>query len=154
MNISKVVVFRVGNEEYALPIEHVISIEKLENINSIPNMPSYMKGVVKIRGELIPVLDMNCIFYQEDTSVDENVKLIVVQSEELTSALIVKEAKEILDIQEKQLRTIPVGAFQATKYFTAVASVNERLITIIQPNHLVSSLDGIALVKEELISHQ
>lgn len=154
MNISKVVVFYVGNEEYALPIEYVISIERLENINSIPNMPSYMKGVVKVRGELIPVLDMNRIFYQEDTSVDEHVKLIVVQSEELTSALIVKEAKEILDIQENQLRTIPVGAFQATKYFTAVVSLNERLITIVEPNHLVSSLAGIALVKEEMMSYQ
>ncbi|MBZ5750448.1 MULTISPECIES: chemotaxis protein CheW [Metabacillus] len=154
MNITKVVVFRAGNEEYGLPIEHVISIEKLENIKSLPNMPSYMKGVVKVRGELIPVLDTNHIFYQEDTSVDENVKLIVVQSEELTSALIVKEAKEILDIQESQLKSIPIGAFQATKYFMAVASVNERLITIIQPNLFVSSLEGIALVKEEIISYQ
>jgi purine-binding chemotaxis protein CheW len=154
MDISKVVVFRAGNEEYGIPIEHVISIEKIENINVIPNMPSYMKGVVKVRGDLIPVLDMNCIFYQTDTVVDENSKLIVVQSEEISSALIVKDAKEILDVQEEQLKSIPVGAFQSTKYFTAVISMNERLITIIHPNLLISSLDGIALVKEEIINHQ
>jgi purine-binding chemotaxis protein CheW len=154
MDISKVVVFCAGNEEYGIPIEHVISIEKLENINVIPNMPSYMKGVVKVRGELIPVLDMNLIFYQENTMGDDNSKLIVVQSEELSSALIVKEAKEILDIQEDQLKSIPVGAFQSTKYFTAVISMNERLITIIDPNLLISSLEGIALVKEEIISHR
>ena len=154
MNISKVVVFRAGNEEYGLPIEHVTSIEKLEAVNVIPNMPIYMKGVVKVRGELIPVLDTNNILYQEDANIDENTKLIVVQSKELSAALIVKEAKEILDIQEENLKSISVGAFQATKYFMAVASLDERLITIIDPNLLVSSLDGIALVKEEIFSHQ
>lgn len=56
MDISKVVVFRAGNEEYGVPIENVISIEKLEDINVIPNMPYYMKGVVMVRGELIPTL--------------------------------------------------------------------------------------------------
>lgn len=154
MDISKVVVFRAGNEEYGIPIEHVISIEKIENINVIPNMPSYVKGVVKVRGDLIPVIDMNHIFYQKDTIIDGNSKLIVVQSEEIASALIVKDAKEILDVQEEQLKPIPVGAFQSTKYFTAVISLNERLITIIHPNLLISSLDEIVLVKEEIISHQ
>jgi purine-binding chemotaxis protein CheW len=154
MDISKVVVFRVGNEEYGLPIEHVISIEKLENINGIPNMPLYMVGVVKVRGELIPVLDMDRIFYQQDMSVDEDTKLIVVQSEELSTALMVKEAKEILNIQEDQLKSISIGAFQVTKYFTAVASIDERLITIIHPNLLISCLEGIALVKQEVINHQ
>lgn len=154
MEISKVVVFNTGNEEYAIPIEHVISIEKLENINVTPKMPPYMKGVVKVRGELIPVLDMNFIFYHEETEVDANCKLIVVQSDELSSALIVKAAKEILDIKEEQLKSIPVGAFQSTKYFTAVISTNERLITIIQPNLLISNLEDISLIKEEIICHQ
>ncbi|OAS87496.1 MULTISPECIES: chemotaxis protein CheW [Metabacillus] len=154
MDISKVVVFRAGNEEYGLPIEHVISIEKLENINIIPNMPYYMKGVVKVRGELIPVLDLNRILYQDDTFGDDNAKLIVVQSEELSAALIVKEAKEILDIYENQLKTIGIGAFQSTKYFTAVASLEDRLIMLIDPNLFISSLESIAIVKEEMVSHQ
>lgn len=153
MDISKVVVFRAGNEEYGLPIEHVTSIEKLEAVNVIPNMPVYMKGVVKVRGELIPVLDTNRILYQDDAKLDGNTKLIVVQSNELSAALIVKEAKEILDIQEEHLKSISIGAFQATRYFIGVASLDERLITIIDPNLLVSSLDGIALVKEEILSH-
>jgi purine-binding chemotaxis protein CheW len=154
MDISKVVVFRSGNEEYGLPIEHVISIEKLENINVIPNMPYYMKGVVKVRGELIPVLDMNRILYQDDTIGDDNAKLIVVQSEELSAALIVKEAKEILDIYENQIKTIGIGVFQSTKYFTAVASLGDRLIMLIDPNLFISSLESIAIVKEEMVSHQ
>ncbi|MDQ0231886.1 chemotaxis protein CheW [Metabacillus malikii] len=154
MDIAKIVVFQAGNEEYGVPIENVISIEKLDDINVIPNMPYYMKGVVKVRGELIPALDTNYILYQKNTNVSDDIKLIVIQSSELSVALIVQEAKEILDIQEEQLKSIAVGAFQATKYFVAVASLEERLITIIDPNQFVSSLEGIALVKDEIINHQ
>ena len=154
MNVSKLVVFRTGNEEYGIPIEHVISIEKLEDINTIPNMPFYMKGVVKVRGELIPVLDTYQIFYHQNIPIDNDVKLIVIQSDEISAALIVKEAKEIIDIEESQLKTIAVGAFQSTKYFSAVASLEERLITVINPNLLLESLDNFAIVKEEMMSHQ
>ncbi len=56
--MSKVVVFHAGKEEYALSIEHVISIEKLEKINPIPHLPSFVLGLVKVREELIPVLDL------------------------------------------------------------------------------------------------
>ncbi len=154
MNVSKIVVFRTGDEEYGMPIEHVISIEKLEDINVIPNMPYYMKGVVKVRGELIPVLDTYQIFYNQDITVDHDVKLIVIQSDEALVALIVKEAKEIIDIQESQLKKLTVGVFQATKYFPAVASLEKRLILIIDPNLLLSSLEKFEIVKEEIMSHQ
>lgn len=154
MDVSQVVVFRTGDEEYGLPIEHVISIEKLEDINTIPNMPYYMKGVVKVRGELIPVLDTYQIFYHQNITIDQDVKLIVIQSDDMSAALIVKEAKEIIDIQEIQLKTITIGAFQSTKYFSAVASLEQRLITIINPNLLLKSLENFAIVKEEMMSHQ
>ncbi|PMC39520.1 chemotaxis protein CheW [Bacillus sp. UMB0899] len=152
MDVSKIVVFRTSDEEYGIPIEHVISIEKLEDINVIPNMPVYMKGVVKVRGELIPVLDTNQIFYHQNITIDNNVKLIVIQSDDISAALIVNEAKEIIDIEENQLKTIPIGAFQSTKYFSGVASIEWRLITLINPTYLIESLENFAIVKEEMMS--
>ncbi|MGM7721275.1 chemotaxis protein CheW [Metabacillus sp. Hm71] len=157
MDMLKAVVFRAGYEEYALPIGHVMSIEKPEHINFIPNMPSYMKGVVNVRGEFIPVLDIKQIFYHEDTAIDEQVKLIVVQAEEMSAAIIVKEAREIINIQENALKQFTIGAFQATKYFTNVASLDDRLILMIDPDLFLSSLEGIALVKEGMrkeLSHK
>ncbi|APH04501.1 chemotaxis protein CheW [Bacillus weihaiensis] len=154
MELTKVVVFQAGTEEYGIPIDHVISIERLEEINNIPNMPDYMKGVVKVRGELIPVLDTNKILYRTDSDLSQHsTKLIVIQSDSLSAALIVKDAKEILDISADELKSIAVGAFQATKYFSAVASLPDRLITIIDPNLLLNSLEGIAMIKEEIVSH-
>ncbi|MFC0269859.1 chemotaxis protein CheW [Metabacillus herbersteinensis] len=152
MNASKVVVFRAGTEEYGLPIQHVISIEKMIDVKPIPTMPIYMRGVVKVRGELIPVVDVGYVFYQQNTEIMNETKLIVIQTDLLSIALIVQEAKEILDIQKDQLKSISFGAFQTVKYFAGVASVNERLITILNPTLLIESLD-LTLVKEEIGSH-
>lgn len=153
MDTSNLVIFRVGNEEYGLPIEKVISIDKLDNINVIPTMPLYMKGVTTVRGELIPVLDMNQIFFEQNTRIDENTKLIVVQAEGFSAALAVIESMEIKHIKKSHLKSIPVALFQETKYFIAAASKDERLILIIDPNILIPSLEGISRIKEEIINY-
>lgn len=62
--MHKVVVFQLCNEQYAIPVEHVVSIEKMSHPTLIPSMPSYMLGVVRIRGELVPVLDTSQILYR------------------------------------------------------------------------------------------
>src|SRR6188472_1747442 len=103
---EKVVVFNAGKEEYAIPIEFVISIEKIEEINLIPHLPSYMRGIIKSRGSLIPVLDIGDIFYGLSTDVNETVRMIVIETDELSFGLLVKEAKEILEIPEEALEQI------------------------------------------------
>lgn len=152
MKVSKVVIFNTNNDEYGLPIETVTSIEKLEGLNTIPDMPAYMKGVVKVRGELVPVLDTKQIFYRKDTALGSDLKLIVVQTNELPVALIVEDAKEILELQEEELKSIHMGVLKASPYFIAVASLENRLITIIDTDELINNLDEIELIKEEMSS--
>lgn len=150
---SKFIIFNTNNDEYGLPIEKVTSIEKMEGLNTIPEMPSYMKGVVKVRGELIPVLDTKQIFYRKDSVAGADLKLIVIQTDQLHVALIVEEAKEILEIQEEDLKSINMGVLKPSSYFTAVASLENRLITIVDPNELINNLDEIEVIKEGMSSY-
>ena len=57
MGFEKAVVFSCGNEEYAVPVDLVVSIEKLERVTPIPHLPNYLLGFTRIRGELTPVID-------------------------------------------------------------------------------------------------
>ncbi|MBS4173390.1 CheW domain-containing protein [Bacillus sp. FJAT-49736] len=145
---SKSVIFLVGNEEYGIPVEYVISIEKNENITPIPHLPSFVKGIVKSRGELIPVIDFEMVLYQRSVGDDEEIRMIVLNTEEISIGLLVKEAKEILDIPNESLKQIGLMAYQKTAYFSSVANLDERLITIVDPNILVSSLEGIKEIKD------
>ncbi len=152
MTSVKVVVFRCGNEDYAIPVEHVVSIEKLEQVNPIPHLPNYFLGLMKIRGELVPIVDFEQILYGRSASSDEQVRVIVLQTEEMFIGLLVLEAKEILDIVEEDLKQIGLVNYSKTQYFSSVANLENRVITIIDPSILVRTVDGIKEIQTYLES--
>jgi purine-binding chemotaxis protein CheW len=146
--VKKVVVFQVGNEEYAIPIHFVMSIEKVEGITPIPHLPAYVNGITKVRDELIPVIDFERILYNRSFRVSESTKMIVLQTEMLSIGVIVSDAKEIIDIPTDKLKQLGLLAYQKTTYFTGVANLDSRVITMIDPAILVQSLDGIREIQE------
>ncbi|WP_027407707.1 chemotaxis protein CheW [Anoxybacteroides tepidamans] len=148
--MNKVVVFQLDNEQYAIPVEHVVSIEKMMTPTVIPQMPDYMVGVVRIRGELVPALDMMKILYRRPYVESDQTRLIVVSTASLSAAFIVGEAKEILDIPEEMIKQVNMLAYQQTPYFIGVANLPERLITLIDPNVLFERLEGIKEVQEHI----
>ncbi|MDX1772371.1 MAG: chemotaxis protein CheW [Planococcaceae bacterium] len=152
MTSIKVVVFRCGNEDYAIPVEHVVSIEKLEQVNPIPHLPNYFLGLMKIRGELVPIVDFEQILYGRSASSDEQVRVIVLQTEEMFIGLLVLEAKEILDIANEDLKQIGLVNYSKTQYFSSVANLENRVITIIDPSILVRTVDGIKEIQTYLES--
>lgn len=150
MSSEKVVVFQCGNEEYAVPIEHVVSIEKLEQVNPIPHLPNYLIGLMKIRGELVPIIDFEEILYHCSGVNYENARVVTMHTQDMSIGILVKEAKEILDIATDDLKQIGLVNYTKTQYFTAVANLENRMITIVDPSILVRSLEGIKDIQSYL----
>jgi purine-binding chemotaxis protein CheW len=146
--MTKVVVFHAGREEYALPIENIVSIEKLDHINPIPHLPPYVLGLVKVRNELIPVMDMSSILYNNPLNNEEGLFLLVVHTETLEVGLVVKEAKEILEVADASITDVGLLAYSKTKYFNGVINLENRMITKIDPEVLVESLEGIKEIRD------
>lgn len=149
MNIGKSIVFRCENEEYAITVDQVVSIEKIEHITPIPHLPKYLVGFTRIRGELIPVLDFNLILYNKRTTGDLS-RIVVLNTDIVNYALAVSEAKEILDFSEKEVQQVGLVNYAKTRYFTAVANLEDRMITIVDPKVLVNTLEGIREIIEYL----
>ncbi len=148
MSDIKAVIVQCGSEEYALEVEKVVSIEKLEKINPIPHLPEYMLGLMKIRGELVPVLDFQQILYSNTIREKENAKVVVVQTESLHIGLLVLDAKEIIDIPESKLTSSGLMAYSKTPYFTTIANLEERMITVVNPEILSQTLTGMDAISE------
>jgi len=144
------IVFNAGHEEYAIPVQYVISIEKYENVNPVPHLPEYIRGVVKSRGELIPVLDFSFILYNRHIQNDDDVRMIVIHTEELSFALLVNEAKEILEIPENAMQQMGLVAYHKTKYFSSIANLEDRIITMIDPVSMLEVLEGVKEIKDYL----
>lgn len=149
MNTGKSIVFRCENEEYAIAIDNVVSIEKIEHITPIPHLPKYLIGFTRIRGELIPVLDFNLILYNKQTT-GELARIVVLNTDVVNYALAVSEAKEILDFSENEVQQVGLVNYSKTRYFTAVANLEDRMITFVDPSVLVNSLEGIREIIEYL----
>jgi purine-binding chemotaxis protein CheW len=154
MKLNKVVVCQIANEQYGIPVENVISIEKMSAPTVIPQMPDYMVGVVRIRGELVPVLDTMKILYNQSFQESDKTRMIVVITEDISVALIVDDAKEIIDIPSESIKQVNMLAYRQTPYFIGVASLPERLITLVEPNQLFESLEGVKAIKEHIQSQQ
>ncbi len=145
---NKTVVFQAGNEEYAFPILYVVSIEKMEGMTAIPHMPDYVTGITKVRGELIPVIDLEKVLYNRDIQADEKTRLIVLETEDISMAVLVKDAKEILEIPEEKLKQPGLVEYQNTKFIRGIANFEKRMIMVIDPEVLIQSLEGIKEIKD------
>jgi purine-binding chemotaxis protein CheW len=142
VGFEKSVVFACGQEEYAVPVEQVVSIEKVEHITPIPHLPDYLLGFTRARGELIPVIDFQRILYNRSSN-GEQVRIIILNTDVVNYGLVVSEAREILDFEPHILKQVGLVNYAKTAYFTAVANLENRMVTCVDPKVLVNSLEGI-----------
>lgn len=154
MSSQKVVVFQSGNEEYAVSIDHVVSIEKLDKVNPIPHLPNYFIGLMKIRGELVPIIDFEQILYKLNGLKNDNARVVTIHTEEMSVGILVKEAKEILDVPFESLKQLGIMNYSKTNYFTNIANLEDRMITIVDPSILVRSLEGIQEIQSYLAENK
>ncbi|WP_226673077.1 chemotaxis protein CheW [Rossellomorea aquimaris] len=146
--MPKVVVFHAGKEEYALPIENVLSIEKVEEIRPIPHLPQFVMGIIKVREEMIPVLDLGNILYGTSAATETGMFLLVVQTKTLQIGLVVKEAKEILEVSDESITNVGLLAYSKTNYFSGIINLEDKMITQIDADVLVESLESIKEIKD------
>ncbi|NEY71500.1 chemotaxis protein CheW [Bacillus mesophilus] len=148
--MDKVVVFQTQNEEYGIPIQFVVSIEKLQPLTAVPNMPDYMNGVTTVRGEITPILDTNQILYDKKTEQTDQTRMIILHSADMTYGLIVDDAKEIINVPDSSIQQLNSIAALQNSFIMGVANLEGRLLTLIDPTKLINSLEGMTEVKLQL----
>lgn len=127
----KCVVFRIGSEEYGIDIECIKGIEDKVSVSSVPNRPSYILGIISLRGEVIPVFSLRKKFGKEETN-DEFARLIVVSLNDNKVAFKVDEVTKIVDVEDNELHDIPtICQSEDTKYAKSVAKIEGGLVVVL-----------------------
>jgi chemotaxis signal transduction protein len=132
--VSQLVVFGLGREEYALPIEQVQEIIRAVQPRSLPHADPGLLGVINLRGVTIPVFDLGLVLGGAPQA--GNGKIIVVEGQSQRVGIVVDEVSEVLTVGDEQLEEPPVG----DPRLAAIAKVDDRLIVLVDPNALLSSL--------------
>lgn len=104
---DKYLTFEIGTEDYGIEIYHVTEIIGIQKITEIPDMPEYIKGVINLRGRVIPVMDVRLRFKMPERAYDDRTCIIVVSVHGSALGLVVDTVKEVADIPPHQIELPP-----------------------------------------------
>lgn len=136
------IVIRLGNEQYGIDIRNIDNIVRMQQITRIPKMPSFLKGVINMRGEVIPVISMRRKMGLEDDVITKSTRIIVLKLEqEGNVGFIVDEVKEVVALSSREIEKITYNAKEDNQsLINAVGKYNGDLISLFDLNAI--SLEG------------
>lgn len=138
----QVIVFKVGGEFYAIDVAYIMGIEKTVSIVRIPANVPHVKGIVNLRGEVIPVLSLRSKFSLPDAPVTEDNRMLIVQYDDIHVALLVDEVLEIEDVTEQKYHAVPrIVQNNDTRYLRGIINDKNRLIVMIEHTELIPEED-------------
>lgn len=133
------VVFRLDNEKYGIDISYVSGIEYEQTIVRVPNSSRNIKGIINLRGEVIPVLDLRTKFNMDNLTAPKDAELIIVNLPNNKIAIEVDGVEQIHHIDENDIVDMPeIAKSSGAGYFDRVAKLDGKLIIIINPLELLS----------------
>ncbi len=100
---NRFLTFSLGEESYGIEIKYVIEIIGIQSITRVPELPEYVKGIINLRGKIIPVLDVRLRFKKEPKEYNDRTCVIVVDIKDVSIGLIVDSVAEVISISEENM---------------------------------------------------
>jgi purine-binding chemotaxis protein CheW len=137
-DIKQFIVVKFGHEQYGINIQIVQNIVRMPNITRVPNAPAYIKGVINLRGEIIPVMSVRVKFELEEDQFTNATRIIIVKIDGNAIGLIVDEVLEVIQLSEAQIEKIVSDSDdEKSKYVYAVGKVGEELVTLLNVGSII-----------------
>ena len=132
--------FTLGSENYALDILTVKEIRGYESVTKIANAPAFIKGVINLRGDIVPIVDLRIKFNVGNAIYDEFTIVIVLHINNRIVGIVVDGVSDVVSLGKDQLRPPPdFGVAFDSRYLLGLASINEQMIILVDINELISS---------------
>ena len=138
--------FKLAGEEYGVEILRVQGIQGLQKVTTIPNTPEYILGVINLRGEIVPVVDLRKRFSLESIDFSSTTVVIVIrminEGKERTLGIVVDGVSEVYRFEHKNVQEPPeFGGSISTEFLKGLASVDEKMVILLEIDHLVDFND-------------
>lgn len=136
---SKFVFFRLGSEMYGVDVRHVRSIERLSAVTRVPHAPPYVRGVMNLRGSVIPLVDLRLRLGLPAGEVSERTRVLIVSLDDKEIGYIVDEANDVRDLMEASVESTPdVAKTGRGRYLAGVARIGEDLVLLLDLTRILS----------------
>ena len=145
-NKDRFMTFLIGEQNYGIDIMHVTEIVGMQDIAEVPDVPAYVKGMINLRGNVIPVIDVRNRFKMEERDYDARTCVVVVTVGESTVGLIVDRVNEVAVIPENQISQPPQGgeAGQGSEYICGLGKQGENVTILLNTSRLIYGEKSVA----------
>ena len=137
-NEVQLVVFKLAKEEYGVSILQVQEIKRMTEITRVPHTPDYIKGVINLRGSVLPVIDLKRRLNLAIADYDDDTRIIIVKVEDLSVGIIVDAVSEVLTLSSQSVEpSQSVVGGVSTEYLSGVGKLDNRLIILLNLEALI-----------------
>lgn len=139
MDNKQFVAFKLGKEEYGIETIKVTTIVKMLPIARVPRTEEYIKGVINLRGEIIPIMDLRIKFNLPEIEKTEDTRTIIVKIDDVPVGIIVDSVEEVIQLPESSIENITnFSSDRSMDYVYGVGKVEERIVTLLNLEKLVN----------------
>lgn len=147
---GKFLTFALGNEEYGIPIQKVKEIIGIMDITNIPKTPQFIKGVINLRGKIIPVMDLRLKFSLEEKEYNQRTCIIVVEinisENKRMMGIVVDTVSEVVNIQKGEIEPPPqYSSHTDSEFLIGMGKVKGKVILLLDIEHVLTSEELVLL---------
>ena len=157
LTINQYLTFNVDKEHFAINVANIREVLEFQSVTKVPRMPDYMRGIINLRGSVVPVLDLKMKFGlgQTDKSIDTSVIVteIKLDEEDIVIGLLTDSVSEVVDIDEDHIEPAPsIGANIDSSFIQGMGKKDDEFIIILNINKVLTSNELASLSTENAVS--
>ncbi|AGB19177.1 chemotaxis protein CheW [Thermoanaerobacterium thermosaccharolyticum] len=127
--LNQIVIFKLNDEEFCVDIMDVLEIIRMQTITKVPDVPSFVEGIINLRGTVIPIIDLKKRLKLKLTNYDDDTRIIIIKINEKSIGFIVDSVTEVLHVENDSIKEAPdIIAGIGKEYIESVVSYDDRLI--------------------------
>lgn len=136
--LGKFLTFHLAKEDYGIEIRHVTEIIGIQKITEVPDMPDYVRGVINLRGKVIPVMDVRARFHMPARAYDERTCIVVVNIDDNSVGLVVDQVSEVADIAQEQIEPPPSsGQGNARHFIQGMGKIGDEVKILLNVQQII-----------------
>lgn len=142
---GKYLTFSLGSEFYGIEIKYVTEIIGLQPITEVPELPQYIKGIINLRGKIIPVMDVRLRFQKSFREYNDRTCVIVIDIRDVAIGLIVDSVAEVMNIPDEDIATVPSVTKGINRYIKGIGKVGAEVKLILDSDKLLTETEAESL---------
>ncbi|MDA3892015.1 MAG: chemotaxis protein CheW [Salinivirgaceae bacterium] len=151
-NVSTFLTFKLGKELFAVNVSKVLTILEMKPITKVPNSPDYLRGVINLRGQVLPVIDMRIKFGMEATEFTQNTCInvlnITIDNEKVQLGILVDTVDQVLEIRDEEIEESPtIGTKYKTEFIQGMYRLDDGFIMLLNID-LIFNTSELLIAKE------